>query len=90
MADEGITLWRTPPGSPDLNPIEKMWAWLRRCLREKHREDLCRKRPVLGRMAFQARVLASAKAQAVASNIAASFRKTCKEVVAKKGDMARS
>ena len=93
LADEGITLWRTPPGSPDLNPIEKMWAWLRRRLREKHREDLRRKRPVLGRMAFQARVravLASAKAQAVASNIAASFRKTCKEVVAKKGDMARS
>ena len=93
MADEGITLWRTPPGSPDLSPIEKMWAWLRRRLREKHREDLRRKRPVLGRMAFQARVravLASAKAQAVASNIAASFRKTCKEVVAKKGDMARS
>jgi len=92
MADEGITLWRMPPASPDLNPVEKMWAWLRRRLREKDREDLRRKRPVPGLTAFQARVravLASAKAQEVASNIAASFRKTCKEVVAKKGGMAR-
>ena len=23
MADEGITLWRTPPGSPDLSPIAR-------------------------------------------------------------------
>ena len=70
----------------------QMWAWLRRRLHEKDREDLRRKRPVPGVTTFKARVravLASERAQTVASNIVASFRKTCKEVIAKKGGMAR-
>ena len=28
--DNRIKLWHIPPRSPDLNPIEKFWAWLRR------------------------------------------------------------
>lgn len=29
----GCTLLFLPPYSPELNPIEKFWAWLKRCLR---------------------------------------------------------
>ncbi|CAE7263888.1 unnamed protein product, partial [Symbiodinium natans] len=93
MAAENITLWPVPASSPDLNPVEKFWAWLRRRLRHLDREDLRRKRPPIGMLAFKARVravLASQRAQRVASHIAAGFKKTCKEVVAKKGGMARS
>ncbi|CAE7245581.1 unnamed protein product, partial [Symbiodinium natans] len=93
MAAKNITLWPVPASSPDLNPVEKFWAWLRRRLRHLDREDLRRKRPPIGMLAFKARVravLASQRAQRVASHIAAGFKKTCKEVVSKKGGMARS
>jgi len=30
----GCEVWFLPPYSPDLNPIEKWWAWLKRKLRE--------------------------------------------------------
>ena len=30
----GCDVWFLPPYSPDLNPIEKWWAWLKRKLRE--------------------------------------------------------
>ena len=28
-----IRLWGVPPKSPDLNPIEMLWGWLRKKLR---------------------------------------------------------
>ena len=93
MAAEGITAWRVPAGSPDLNPVEKMWAWLRKRLHALDRENLRRRRPPIGVTALKARirsVLASHRAQVVAGRIAAGFRTTCKEVLAKKGGMARS
>ena len=34
-----ISLWRIPPHSPDLNPIEKFWSWLRRELRKRDLDD---------------------------------------------------
>ena len=58
MADASITVWRVPAKSPDLNLLEQMWAWLRRRLHEKDREDLRRKRSVPGVTAFNARVCA--------------------------------
>ena len=84
MREAGIVTWRVPASSPDLNPVEKMWAWLRR---KKDCEDLRRRRPPIGRTAFKARVrsmLSSKQAQSVAARIAAGFRATCKEVAAKK------
>lgn len=30
----GCIVWFLPPYSPDLNPIEKRWAWLKRKLRD--------------------------------------------------------
>ena len=92
MAAAGVRAWRVPASSPDLNPVEKMWAWLRRRIRVKDCEDLRRRRPPIGKMAFKARLrsmLASKQAQHVAARIAAGFRATCKEVVSKQGGMAR-
>ena len=43
-----INLWRVPPKSPDLNPVEKFWAWLRRELLLKDLADLKARRPALG------------------------------------------
>ena len=60
-----------PAKSPDLNPIEKCWSWLRRRLRDIDFEDLRAKRAVPGKMAYRRRVvnvLKSTKAQQMASN----------------------
>ena len=89
----GVELWTVPASSPDLNPVEQMWAWLRKELRRLDREDLVAKKPPIQRTGFQARVrkvLATQKAQRVASKIAGGFKKKCKEIVAKQGKtMAR-
>ena len=89
-----INLWHVPPRSPDLNPIEKFWSWLRRVLRQKDLVDLTAKRPPLGKMAYRLRVQSvcrSAKAKLVAGNCCKGLRKVCREVVeVKKGGYARS
>lgn len=88
-----VKLWTVPSHSPDLNPVEKFWAWLRRRLREKDLADLHAGRPVPSHVAFKARVrslCASQQAQRVAKACALSLRKVCNEVVEKKGAMARS
>ena len=86
-------MWGMPPRSPDLNPIEKYWAWLRKEIRRRDLGDLRAKRPPLAKTAFKARVraiCASPKAQRAAAACARGLRKVCKEVVAKRGAMARS
>ena len=57
-AAANVILWSVPPRSPDLNPIEKFWAWLRNRLRQRDLEDLQAGRPALGKTAFKARVRA--------------------------------
>ena len=55
-------------------------------------KDAVAKRPVLGKMAYRQRVrrvMQSAKARNVAINTWGSFRKTCREVVKKKGKATR-
>ena len=88
-----VTLWAVPARSPDLNPIEKFWSWLRTQLRQRDLADLQAGRPPMGRVAFKARVRAicrSQRAQRVARACALGLRKVCQEVVMKKGAMARS
>ena len=83
-----VTLWSIPARSPDLNPVERFWAWLRRKLRSMDLADAIAKKPVLGRMAYRARVirvLKTTKAQTAAANIAKGFRRTCKRIVDCKG-----
>ena len=83
-----VTLWKMPPRSPDLNPIEKYWSWLRRRLLEKDLADLRNGRPVPRRVAYIARLRAinrSARAQSVAANCAKGLKKVCRAVVAGRG-----
>jgi hypothetical protein len=40
MAKEGITHWPTPPESPDLNPIERVWAALKFHIRRRVKPTL--------------------------------------------------
>ena len=44
------------PKSPDLNPVEMFWGWLRKKLRSMDLEDLRKKRRPLGKTAYTARV----------------------------------
>ena len=88
-----ISLWKIPPRSPDLNPVEKFWSWLRRELRRRDLQDYRQKKACLTKAQYIARVrqvLGTEKAQQVAKRIASGFRKTCKEVDDKSGAAARS
>ena len=38
--ENGLSMHRFPPNSGDLNPIETVWAWLRRDLAKREFEDL--------------------------------------------------
>ena len=42
--DEGIVWWKTPPESPDCNPIKNLWhelkEFMRREVRPKNKEEL--------------------------------------------------
>ena len=44
MADSGINWWKTPPESPDINPIENLWhelkEYIRREAKPKTKEEL--------------------------------------------------
>ena len=87
-----VKLWHVPAKSPDLNPVEKFWSWVRKQLRARDFADLKAGRPVPGKTAYKQRlraVLRSPKAQKVAKAIAKSFRKTCAEVSSKGGAGAR-
>ena len=53
-----IKLWKMPARSPDLNPVERYWAWLRRKLRAMDLQDAVAGRPTLGKTAYKARVRA--------------------------------
>ena len=88
----GVKLWQIPAKSPDLNPVEQFWSWLRRKLRKLDLQDAVAKRPVLGRMAYVRRVRAVCRSQAAqraASGCAKNLRKACQEVVRKRGAATR-
>ena len=87
-----VRLWHIPARSPDLNPVENFWGWLRKELRRRDLADMVNRRPVLNKMAYRARdreVCRSAKAKHVAKNLAGGLRKVCKEVIEKEGAATR-
>ena len=82
-----------PRRSPDLNPIERFWSWVRKELRRRDLEDLRCGRKALGKMAYKIRVrnfFKTQKVQNIAKRIWASMKPVLKEVIRKKGAMARS
>ena len=88
-----MKLLHIPKASPDLNPIEKFWGWLRRELRKKDLEDLKNRRPALGKLAYKKRVrnfMRSKRVQDKAKAFARDIIRVCKEVVKKKGHASRS
>jgi len=89
---KNVQLLQIPARSPDLNPIESFWGWLRKQLRLRDLQDLRSGRPALGKTACKARVqalLRSRKAQDVAKAKFSNLRRVCKEVVQKKGAASR-
>ena len=83
-----VKMWFIPPKSPDLNPIERFWSWLRRQLRQMDLNDQCAKRPVLSKPQYIARVralLKTEKAKLAASHIARGQKKICQIIVDRKG-----
>jgi hypothetical protein len=84
----GISLLKLPARSPDLNPVEKMWGWVRKQLRDRDMRDMIAGVPVLPKTMYRARIkmlLQSQQAQNVAKNLATNFRTVCKRVVKAKG-----
>ncbi len=84
----GSKMWEVPPRSPDLNPVEFFWAWLRKHLRAMDLKDAVAGRPVLGKMAYTARVrrvCATKKAQTVEKNVSRRLKKACQMVIKAKG-----
>ena len=80
------TLWNLPAKSPDLNPVEMFWSWLRRKLRAMDLADLRKKRRPLGKTAYTVRVksvMRTQRAQTVAKGFAKAFRKACRQVVSR-------
>ena len=83
-----ISLWKMPATSPDLNPVEKFWGWLRRRLRQADLKGMRNKRPVLVRMAYVQRVRAicrSQRAQQAAVGYAKGLRNVRRKVVLRQG-----
>jgi hypothetical protein len=83
-----VRLWKIPPRSPDLNPVEKYWSRVRAWLRKKDLADLKAKRPPLNKFALKQRVralLRSPEATAIAKRIVLGLRKVSIEVKNKSG-----
>ena len=85
--------WDVPAKSPDLDPVETFWPWLRKKINSSDHEGLRKKRRRSRRTARAARakkVLRSVKAQTAAKNVAGRFRAPCKEVVDRDGAVDQS
>lgn len=91
-ADCGVDLKHIPPRSPDLNPVERFWHWVRTQMRKKDLADFISKRPPLGKTAYKQRLrvlLRSRRAKEVARNNFYSLRRTVSVVVKNKGANSR-
>ena len=87
-----VSLWKVPPNSPDLNPVEKMWGWVRKELLLNGLTDLRARRRVPAKQAYKARLvclLKSRRAQTVASKFVRGYRKVCKDAVQARGARTR-
>ena len=88
----GVELWHVPPHSPDLNPIEKFWSWLRRRLVALDLQDATAGRRAVSNVAYHERVRSvcrSARARTVAAACCRNFHHACKQVVDAQGGAVR-
>ena len=88
LARKSVTLWHIPPRSPDLNPAEKYWGWLRKRLRAMDLADLLAKRSPVNRVGLERRVrslMRSAASKRVARAYCRGLKKVCREVAASGG-----
>ena len=86
-------MWKIPPSSPDLNPVEKMWAWVRKQIVRMDLHDLRAGKPAVSRTGLKQRLqrlLKTQKAQATAGKIALGLKKVCREVSRSGGGPSRS
>ena len=88
-----VILEYIPSKSPDLNPVEKFWSWLRSELGKKDLDDLKKKRPVPNKQAYKRRVIQLCGTQAAkekARNIFLGLPGVCQKVFKKKGAASRT
>ena len=86
-----VVLWDVPAKSPDLNPVERFWAWLRKKLRQMDLADLRARRAPLTKPQYATRVprvLQTRKAQSVVKRCAGHFRTSCQKVLDNRGAAA--
>ena len=86
-----IEMQHVPPRSPDLNPVEKFWGWLRKALRRRDLKDLKEGKPVLSKAAHRVRIrdiCRTRRAQRVAQGYWKGFRSACKRVIKNGGAAA--
>ena len=89
---KSVRLWHIPPRSPDLNPVERFWGYMKKRLRAMDLDDLVKKRTPVGATTLKARVRNMFRQKGtmqVARNLVLGLRKTCREVVKKKGAATR-
>ena len=87
-----IELLQIPARSPDLNPVEKFWSWVRRQVRDQNLADLREGRPPVTKQALKRRIralLRSNAAREVAKKTFKGLRNVCRQVIAKKGAATR-
>lgn len=87
-----VELWHIPAKSPDLNPAEKFWSWLRRRLRAMDLADLSARRAPVQKFTLKTRVrnlLQTQQAKRVAGNCASGLRRVCQEVIRLHGAATR-
>ena len=84
--------WPIPAKSPDLNPAEKFWSWLRRRLRAMDLADLSARRAPVPKCTLKTRVrnlLQTQPAKRVVGKCASGLRRVCREVVRLHGAATR-
>ena len=87
-AKTSVHLWHIPPRSPDLNPVERYWAYLRKRLRAMDLKDMADKRAPVGRSELKRRVQTVVKSKTsmvICKRMLRSLLQTARLVIKKKG-----
>ena len=92
-ARRNIVLWQVPAKSPDLNPVEKYWSYLRRRLRDMDLDDLAKGKPAATKTQYRRRIRSIGQTQGakrVARNLIKGLRNVCLQVRERRGARSSS